>query len=120
KEMVYEVPARVRENAKTPITDLDRYRATWAQAAADPDGFWLAVAKEHVRWRTAPTLGSSGGFDQIADGPLAWFSDGTLNVTETCVDQHLDARGDKVAILWEGDEPGNTWRITYRELHRQV
>ncbi len=118
--MAYDVPKRVREGAATPITDLDRYREHAAHAAADPDGYWLAVAKERVHWRTPPTLGLVGGFDEIKDGPLAWFSDGTLNVTETCLDQHLETRGDKVAILWEGDEPTDVRRITYKELHAEV
>jgi acetyl-CoA synthetase len=118
--MRYEVPARVRENASTPVTDLDRYRDAYAHAAADPDGFWLAVAKERVQWRTEPTVGLAGGFDEIMDGPLSWFSDGTLNITESCLDRHVETRGDKVAILWEGDEPGEVRRITYRELHREV
>ncbi|HHH30198.1 MAG TPA: acetate--CoA ligase, partial [Polyangiaceae bacterium] len=118
--MAYEVPARVRENAATPITDLDRYRDHYARAERDPDGFWLEVTKARVAWRKEPTLGLSGSFHEIQDGPLAWFSDGTLNVTESCLDRHLESRGDKVAILWEGDEPGDVRRITYRELHEQV
>ena len=110
--MSYEVPPRVRENAATPIVDLDRYRDAYARAVADPDGFWLAIAKERVAWRKEPTLGLAGGFDEIMDGPLSWFSDGELNVTESCLDRHLESRGDKVAILWEGDEPGDVRRLT--------
>ena len=118
--MAYEVPARVRENAATPITYLDRYREHWMRAERDPDGFWLDVAKERVAWRKEPTLGLAGGFDEIKGGPLSWFSDGQLNVTESCVDRHLETRGDKVAILWEGDEPSDVRKLTYRELHAEV
>jgi len=118
--MAYDVPPRVRENAATPIADLDRYRETARRAENDPDAFWLAVAHERIAWRSAPTQGLDGGFDEIADGPLSWFADGKLNVTESCLDRHLDGRGDKVAILWEGDDPGDVRKLTYRELHAEV
>jgi acetyl-CoA synthetase len=116
----YEVPARVREGATTPICDLDRYREAYTHATHDPDGFWLNVARERIAWQKAPTVGLAGGFDQIQDSPLSWFADGTLNVSVSCLDRHLATRGDKVAILWEGDEPGDVRRLTYRELHEQV
>lgn len=118
--MVYEVPARVREGAATPITDLDRYRDAYFRAQTDPDAFWLDVTKERVSWRKAPTLGLQGGFHEIHDGPISWFADGELNVSETCLDRHLATRGDKIAILWEGDEPGDVRKLTYRELHAEV
>ena len=118
--MAYEVPERVRENAATPIHDLDRYREHWARAERDPDSFWLEVTKERVAWRKEPTLGLEGSFHEIAEGPLSWFGDGELNVTESCLDRHLESQGDKVAILWEGDEPSDVKRITYAELHASV
>lgn len=118
--MRYEVPARVRENAKTPIVDMDRYRDAHAQAANDPDGFWLNIAKSRLAWQTEPTMGLEGSFRSVKETPLSWFGDGRLNVTESCLDRHLAERGDKVAILWEGDEPGDTRKITYKELHAEV
>ena len=117
---VCEVPARVRSGAATPITDLDRYRDFYARAQNDPNGFWLRVARERIAWRKTPTVGLEGCFDRIGDGPLSWFGDGLLNVCENCVDRHLDTRRDKVAILWEGDEPGEVRTLTYGELHAEV
>jgi acetyl-CoA synthetase len=118
--MRYPVPERVREGASTPIQDLEQYQATYQRAAAAPDAFWLEVAKQRVQWRRPPTEGLRGGFHQIADGALSWFADGELNVSESCVDRHVETRGDKTAILWEGDQPGEVRRISYRELHRLV
>ncbi|MEZ4248286.1 MAG: AMP-binding protein [Polyangiales bacterium] len=118
--MVHQVPARVREGAATPITDLDRYRETYFRAQTDPNAFWLGVTKERLTWRKEPTLGLEGGYHEIHDGPISWFADGELNVSETCLDRHLAKRGDKVAILWEGDEPGDVRKLTYRELHAEV
>ena len=51
---------------------------------------------------------------------IEWFGDGATNVAMNCVDRHLGTRGDKVAIIWEGDDPGQSRRITYRELHAEV
>ncbi|RLB48050.1 MAG: acetyl-coenzyme A synthetase, partial [Deltaproteobacteria bacterium] len=118
--MAYDVPPRVRENAATPIADLDRYRETVRRAEDDPDAFWLAVAQARIAWRSPPKQGLEGGFEEIAEGPLSWFADGQLNVTESCLDRHLEDRGDKVAILWEGDDPGDVRKLTYRELHAEV
>ena len=118
--MPYEVPSRVREGAVTPISDLDRYREVYASASHDPNGFWLSQTRARVLWREQPTVGLLGSFHDIKDGPLSWFSDGRLNITESCLDRHAESQPDKVAILWEGDEPGDVKKITYAELHEQV
>ena len=67
-----------------------------------------------------PTLGLVGSYHDITKEPIAWFSDGTLNLTESCLDQHLEQRGDKVAIIWESDEPGESKTLTFRQLHAEV
>jgi acetyl-CoA synthetase len=102
------------------IRSMDDWRRAHSAAGNDPDGFWLGQARERVQWRTPPSLGLEGGFRSVADAPIRWFGDGVLNVTESCLDRHLATRGDKVAILWEGDEPSETRRLTYTELHREV
>ncbi|MCO4771914.1 MAG: acetate--CoA ligase [Deltaproteobacteria bacterium] len=117
---LHAVPARVRAGSPNPITDLDRYREHAARAAANPDGFWLEETRRRVAWRTEPTQGLASSFHDIAQGPLSWFGDGRLNITESCLDRHLATQGDKVAILWEGDEPGDCRTLTYRELHAEV
>ncbi len=114
--MKYEVPARVREGAATPIHDLDRYREHYANAVNDPDGFWLSETKSRIAWKTSPTQGLVGGFDEVKEGPLSWFGDGTLNITESCLDRHAKSTPEKIAILWEGDEPGDVRTYTYDEL----
>ncbi len=102
------------------ITSLDEHRAEWEAARDDPDAFWLGVARDRLAWESTPTQGLVGGFDTIADAPLTWFADGTLNATVSCLDRHLATRAEQVAIVWEGDEPGDVRRLTYRELHREV
>ena len=85
------------------------------QAAADREGFWAKQA-EHLHWDTK--------WSQVldwSDAPFAkWFVGGKLNVAYNCVDRHVDeGNGDRVAIHWEG-EPGDSRRITYAELQREV
>ena len=86
-------------------------------AALEPNEFWTAVVDRLV-WSGRPTVIKNTSF---TDGvSIRWFEDGKLNASVCCLDRHLATRGDQVAILWEGDEPGQHRRITYRELHRDV
>ncbi len=114
------VPNRVAEGTRSPIQDMDAYRRVCADAQADPSGFWLEVTRERVAWRSEPKVGLEGGYHSVEQGPFTWFADGTLNVTESCLDRHLDPRGDKAAIVWESDEPGQGRTLTYRQLHAEV
>ena len=116
----YPVPERVSEGSSSPIRSMDDWRREWHRAADDPDAFWLAATTARIAWAQAPTIGLEGTFATISQAPVRWFADGILNVTETCLDQHLVLRGDKVAILWEGDSPDEVRKLTYRELHAQV
>ena len=87
----------------------------YARADADFEAFWAALARQKLRWSEpfATTL--------TWDPPFArWFEDGKLNVSENCLDRHVEAGlGDKVAYHWIG-EPGDTRRLTYADLHREV
>jgi acetyl-CoA synthetase len=116
----YSVPTRILHAGETRDSALSHYHSSCAALQHDPDGFWLAETRRRLAWRSPPTEGLGGDFHSIDAGPLTWFADGTLNVTESCLDRHLAARGDKTAILWEGDEPGDVRRLSYRELHDEV
>ncbi len=98
------------------LDDLDAWRKAWLDARNDPDGFWLRITHDLIAWRRQPSRGLDGSYLTLREGPITWFADGTLNVTESCIDRHAQAHPDKVAILWEGDEPGDVRRITYAEL----
>jgi acetyl-CoA synthetase len=102
-------------------TGLDRaaLERRTADALADPDRYWTGEI-DRLAWTRRPTRMDESRFE--ADGfGVRWFEDGLLNVAENCLDRHLAARGDQVAIVWEPDEPSEEpRRITYRELHEQV
>ena len=92
--------------------------AAWAERArTDHDGFWAEQAKR-VSWIKPPTKILGGDF--TGDVRITWYEDGTLNASATCLDRHLEERPDQAAIIWEGDDPGASKTITYRELHAQV
>jgi acetyl-CoA synthetase len=114
------VPLRVREGACNAVPDLAAWRELYLRVQNDPDGFWLDETRRRLRWRKEPTIGQEGSFHSVEDAPIAWFGDGELNVTETILEQNLERRPDKTAILWEGDEPGDVRRLSYAELAAAV
>ena len=112
---VYPVPAEWAAKAKV---DAGRYKALYAEAVSDPEGFWRREA-QRLDWIAPFGKVKDTSFDE-ADFRIRWFEDGVLNVSANCIDRHAAQRGDAVAILWEGDTPGEDRRITYRELHAEV
>ena len=116
----YPLAARVSAGSVSPIPDMATYRERYAASLADPDAFWLGITNERIAWMKPPTSGLEGSFHDIAEGPLRWFADGVLNVTESCLDRHAAESPDKAAIIWEADEPGEGRTLTYAELHREV
>ena len=101
--------------AQARIKSLEEYQELWDEAAADPPKFWADLAREELHWFEP--------FEQalVWKEPFAqWFAGGKTNVSYNCLDRNLAAGlGDRTAILWEG-EPGDTRKLTYAELHREV
>jgi len=102
--------------AKAHITD-DKYQEMYARSVSDSDGFWAEQAKEFVTWFKDWDTVQSGSYH---DSKIRWFEGAKLNVSYNCLDRHLETRGDQVAIIWEGDDPEVSQKITYRELHEKV
>ena len=82
------------------------------------DSFWAEQA-ERLDWMTFPTKIKDVSFNK-ADFRIRWFEDGVLNASVNCIDRHLPARKDEVAILWEGDEPTDSEAVTFGQLHERV
>ncbi|MBL4785685.1 MAG: acetate--CoA ligase [Cohaesibacteraceae bacterium] len=111
----YPVPA---ETAARAHIDDAGYQAMYQQSISDPDGFWGEHGKR-LDWIKPYSKVKNTSFD--ADNlSIKWFEDGTLNISVNCIDRHLDKRGDQVAIIWEGDEPDQDEKFTYRQLHDKV
>ncbi|MFZ4122657.1 MAG: acetate--CoA ligase [Caulobacterales bacterium] len=94
------------------------YRSIHASALADPEAFW-GHHGQRLDWFKPYTQVKDVSF-HAADFRIRWFADGELNVAHNCIDRHLATRADQVAIIWEGDNPNDSQKITYRQLHREV
>ena len=96
----------------------DDYSRLYAESISDPEKFWGRVG-QRLDWIKQPTRIKDVSFD-AKDLHIRWYDDGTLNASANCLDRHLAKRGDKVAIIYEGDDPATSRNITYRELHTEV
>jgi acetyl-CoA synthetase len=114
-EVVHEVPAEWKKRA---YIDDAKYQAMYQASINDPDKFWGEHAKR-LDWIKPFTKVKNTSYDPHRVS-IKWFEDGTLNVAYNCIDRHLAKRGDQVAILWEGDDPKDDLKITYKQLHAEV
>jgi acetyl-CoA synthetase len=104
--------------ARRAHVDEARYEEMYARSLADPEGFWREQART-LDWASPPTRIKATSFAP-ENVSIKWFEDGRLNVSANCVDRHVAKRGDQVAIIWEGDDPSESKKITYRELSSEV
>ena len=113
EKRLFPPPKEFAANAR--IKSLEEYQKLWDRAAADPPKFWADLAREELHWFKP--------FEKplVWKEPFAeWFAGGKTNVSFNCLDRNLAAGlGDRTAILWEG-EPGDSRKLTYAELHREV
>jgi acetyl-CoA synthetase len=93
------------------------YDALYDRALTDPDGFWGDMA-QRIDWFIPPKTIKNAHFD--GDVSIKWFEDGSLNACYNCVDRHLPAKVNDVALIWEGDEPDLDKTVTYGELKDEV
>jgi len=112
---IYPVPEATKKRA---LIDKARYEEMYAKSVEDNEAFWAEQA-QRIDWIKPFTKVKDVSFAKD-DLHIRWYEDGTLNVCYNCVDRHLDKNGDDVAIIWEGDDPANDLKITYRELHERV
>ncbi|MGO4682473.1 acetate--CoA ligase [Hyphomicrobium sp. 2TAF46] len=114
-DKVYAVPSQWAERA---YINADSYTTMYEQSVADPEKFWSNAGKR-IDWIKPYTRAKNTSFAP-GNVDIRWYEDGTLNVSANCIDRHLEKRGDKVAIIWEGDNPNESEQITYRQLHERV
>jgi acetyl-CoA synthetase len=114
-ELLYPVPD---EWAKKAWVDNDKYLEMYQRSVEDPEGFWGEMG-QRINWMKPYTQVKDVSYDKD-DLHIRWYYDGTLNASANCLDRHLSTRGDQTAIIFEGDEPDVSKKITYRELHEEV
>ena len=98
--------------------DKAGYERDYAESVRDPAAFWGRIG-QRLDWIKPYTQVKDTSFD-AHDLHIRWYADGELNLAANCLDRHLAKRGDKTAIIWEGDDPNESRRISYRELHAEV
>jgi acetyl-CoA synthetase len=114
-EKIFPVPESYKEN--THVTK-EMYEDLYKKAEKDPVKFWHEIGKR-IDWikpytKTKDVTWSKNKVD------INWYYDGTLNVSENCIDRHLKNRAEQTAIIWEGDDPSESLNITYKELYKNV
>jgi acetyl-CoA synthetase len=110
------VPVKPEIAARAHIKSFEEYQRQYERSIRDPEGYWREQSSL-LTWFHPPQLIVDRDFNEV---DFSWFGGGRLNACVNCVDRHLPARADKVAIIWAGDEPGEYRRITYRELKHEV
>ena len=111
---IYDIKPEIAQQAHISAAT---YRTLYQRSIAEPEAFWAEQAEQFLLW--------SKPWHTVMDcnysaGHVRWFEGGKLNVSVNCLDRHLATRGDQVAIIWEGDNPADDKKITYRQLHEQV
>ncbi|HEX3895668.1 MAG TPA: acetate--CoA ligase [Rudaea sp.] len=112
---LHPVPADFAAHARIKADD---YEKLYAESVENPEAFWERIGKR-LDWSKPYTKIKDVSYD-ANDLHIRWYSDGELNLSANCLDRHLQKRGDKTAILWEGDDPDESKAITYRQLHEHV
>ena len=107
------------EFSKNALIDRSKYQEMYMRSVENPEAFWEEQARDRLLWQKEFTKVKNVSYSH-PDVSIKWFEDGVLNVSENCVDRHLEKKSEEVAILWEGDEPGVSKKITYRELYENV
>ena len=99
------------------VKSFEEYQQSYQLSVDNPEVFWANIA-EHFTWKKK--------WDRVLDWnftepKIEWFGGAKLNITENCLDRHLENNGDDIAIIWESNDPNEPSRnISYRELHQQV
>jgi len=116
---VYPVPEKIKKTAY--ISGREAYDRLYKRSIEEPEAFWSEIAKEYVEWFKPFDKVMDYNFDvRKGDIYVKFFEGGKLNVSYNCLDRHLKVRPNKIAIQWEGNEPGEDRAYTYKELHAEV
>ena len=107
----------IAKSDRTPLIDEKTYLAMYQESIENSDVFWSKKAKEFLDWDKDWDSTSNVDYHQ---GLIEWFKGGKLNVAYNCIDRHLPQRANQTAIIWEGDNPEVSQKVTYQQLHDEV
>ena len=113
-EVIYQVPESVKKEA---LLNNEDYKSLYEKSINDPETFWSTQATSYLEWISKWKNISESDFIK---GKISWFKGAKINATINCIDRHLDDKARQTAIIWEGDDPSISKKITYQELHESV
>jgi acetyl-CoA synthetase len=114
KEKIYNVPKDISEHSNVSESE---FQVLYKQSIENPDEFWSSQAESYLDWDKKWEEVKN---TNIEKGEIAWFSGGKLNASVNCIDRHLPKDKNKIAFIWEGDDPEESKNITYQDLHDEV
>ncbi len=113
-EEVYPVPKHMKDRAH--VNSMDEYEKMYKESIEDPEGFWSKQAEQFQWFKKWDKVME---YDFV-DPNIKFFEGGKTNMCYNCLDRHLETKGNQVAIIWEGNEPGEEKKLMYKELHSEV
>ena len=114
KEKIYNVPKDISEHSNVSESE---FQVLYKQSVENPDEFWSSQAESYLDWDKKWEEVKN---TNIEKGEIAWFSGGKLNASVNCIDRHLPKDKNKIAFIWEGDDPEESKNITYQDLYDEV
>ena len=114
KEKIYNVPKDISEHSNVSESE---FQVLYKQSVENPDEFWSSQAESYLDWDKKWEEVKNANIEK---GEIAWFSGGKLNASVNCIDRHLPKDKNKIAFIWEGDDPEESKNITYQDLHDEV
>ena len=114
KEKIYNVPKDISEHSNVSESE---FQVLYKQSVENPEEFWSSQAESYLDWDKKWEEVKN---TNIEKGEIAWFSGGKLNASVNCIDRHLPKDKNKIAFIWEGDDPEESKNITYQDLHDEV
>jgi acetyl-CoA synthetase len=114
KDKIYNPSKSIIDNSNINESE---FQAMYEKSIESPDDFWASQAQSYLDW---DTKWKEVKKTNINNGEVSWFSGGKLNASVNCIDRHLPANKNKIAFIWEGDNPAESKNITYQELHDEV
>ena len=97
------------------IKNIEEYERLYKESIENPEKFFQTLALENISWIE--------NFDKVHNKKFAntkWFEGGKTNISLNCIDRHLEDSAEKIALIWEGDDPNESKKFTFRELHIEV
>ena len=114
KETIYEPSKEIISNA---VISKEEFEKLYQQSINNPEQFWEHQARNYLSWEQEWELVKDS---DLVKGEISWFKGAKLNASVNCIDRHLEKNAEKIAIIWEGDDPKDSLKITYKQLHNSV